>query len=430
MTYEEKLLAYKEGALDEQTRAEVEAELEKAEAIDAYLAGDLFGVPGQDDALFPAAPSRAEALGARELKRSIDRAFVKAGLVLGVAVLASVLLIVFAVPKLVDRFYYDPGEKVKNTRTLDGEEANRLSLDLAVYTELMQPFRYRDGATVFDEGWGNYRIMIDSQPTDALSHLSCGFVNPLFAGEVRKNRLYLHDPSFFSGRDREVFARYLTNVDVRGGKTAEEIKEGLPKVTEGSLQDRAAVYVLLNRFLSYAEFRALYDDLTVETVGLLDGVSCRLTFSGPYALWEGEDAPNGGTVDFRPFNGGTIEYDGSDYPDLRTSVLRDGRVYHKTEELSTIEEEETLQTRHVVSMLRYMEDRNDEIEALLGDAFYPAAGMVSQDWGAMANALESGREPLRISAFSFETNLASLSLLIDRLNGAGCPVAEVDVTRR
>ena len=79
-------------------------------------------------------------------------------------------------------------------------------------------------------------------------------------------------------------------------------------------------------------------------------------------------------------------------------------------------------------VLRYFEElTNEEIAALLGEAFYPAPEIVSQDWGAMADALESGKETLRICAFSFETNLSSLSLLVDRLNGAGFPVADVTV---
>ena len=46
----------------------------------------------------------------KEIQRSIRKAFIKMGMIVGAAVLVVVLCAVFILPKVVSKFYYDPNE--------------------------------------------------------------------------------------------------------------------------------------------------------------------------------------------------------------------------------------------------------------------------------------------------------------------------------
>ena len=154
MTYRELLKLYKQGKLEDSTKKQIEAEIEKQDAISEFLyeegaipdfsdlesGQERFDDSNDENQLTERQDNKAEdnvekqsknqiiekskSAGdsrdqqedefnrqfIKEIQRSIRRAFIKMGLVVGAAVLAVVLCAVFILPKAVSKFYYDPNE--------------------------------------------------------------------------------------------------------------------------------------------------------------------------------------------------------------------------------------------------------------------------------------------------------------------------------
>ena len=149
MTYREKLELYSQGKLDEKERIEIEKELEKQEALADYLfehqappgMDDFFGetspfdVSGED-AEIPELKDDTETI-AKQINSSIRKAFIKTGVIAAIAAIVLTLFVVFAMPHVVDAFYYDPGKIVGTDE--DGNNIEQLELDMSVYSELTIP---------------------------------------------------------------------------------------------------------------------------------------------------------------------------------------------------------------------------------------------------------------------------------------------------
>ena len=133
MTYREILKLYKQGKLEESKKKQVEADIEKQDAISEYLYEEG-PVPELED-LGDGAEADMDNMSEREEKpqkthtenekkaqedfnsrfikeinRSIRRAFIKMGMAVGVTILVIVLCAVFVLPKAVSKLYYDKNE--------------------------------------------------------------------------------------------------------------------------------------------------------------------------------------------------------------------------------------------------------------------------------------------------------------------------------
>ena len=190
MTYRELLHLYKQGKLDTEKKKQVEAEIEKQDAISEFLyeegeipdfsdlekGEDCFNnlddknqkAEWQDSKIDGNIEKRQGNLQSKreddfneqfikEIRHSIRKAFIKMGTIVGTVVLLLVFCAVFILPKAVSKFYYDPNEAAG---AYEGMTTTRMSLDLSVYSELYLPGNYRDQVNAVSRGYGEYDIVI------------------------------------------------------------------------------------------------------------------------------------------------------------------------------------------------------------------------------------------------------------------------------
>ena len=201
MTYRELLKLYKQGKLEDSTKKQIEAEIEKQDAISEFLYEEG-AIPdfsdlesGQDyfddlndkkqwterqnsktednvekqseNRIIEKSKSAGDSRNQqedefnrqfiKEIQRFIRRAFIKMGLAVGVVVLAVVLSAVFILPKAVSEFYYNPNEAAGQYEEMT---TTRMNLDLSVYSELFLPGNHRDQVSAVSRGYGEYDIVI------------------------------------------------------------------------------------------------------------------------------------------------------------------------------------------------------------------------------------------------------------------------------
>ena len=148
MTYRELLKLYQEGKLDEEQKQEVEQSVEKQEAISEYLyeKEEIPGLEALHEEEAPDAMTKENNAGAEEeqrfvkmIQKTIRRTFLKMGAVIGAGVLAIVLCVIFVLPQVISAFYYNPNQVMGRNEEAGTITTDRMSLDLAVYSEMFQP---------------------------------------------------------------------------------------------------------------------------------------------------------------------------------------------------------------------------------------------------------------------------------------------------
>lgn len=372
MTYRELLELYKKGKLEEEKQKEVEADIEKQDAISNYLFQEA-KIPELEELKNGGGFSETEGedLEARFVKmvnRSIRRAFLKMGACVGAVVLAIVLAVIFILPGAVDSFYYDPGKTVTETRYGDSvNTTNQMSLDMAVYTELMLPGNFRDNVVVDSRGYGNYDISIPQNfsLTGRFYHVS---------GKIERGKLTLYDMNTLvpmTGNRFGWFQRERTDISLlkqdeeehdsgewkdgehimHGAAERESMEESLEKLNENEYY---LAYVTLNEMMGYEEFLAFYESR--ENLG-----------SGWCAVKTNEAGGNGEY--FRPDNAGFwcdltsstfCGWDKEKYPDLLLwENVEDG--YENAEKKL---KDEAGVKQHFVSLLRYLADQKQFCEMM------------------------------------------------------------------
>ena len=169
MTYRELLKLYQEGKLDEEQKQEVEQSVEKQEAISEYLyeKEEIPGLEALHEEEAPDAMTKENNAGAEEeqrfvkmIQKTIRRTFLKMGAVIGAGVLAIVLCVIFVLPQVISAFYYNPNQVMGRNEEAGTITTDRMSLDLAVYSEMFQPGIYRGTVNAVSEGYGAYSISI------------------------------------------------------------------------------------------------------------------------------------------------------------------------------------------------------------------------------------------------------------------------------
>ncbi len=430
MTYHELIALYKQNNLDEEKKKEVESDIEKQEAISEYLfdredaemedeldsyffdvtgnvnvaeeENNVTGSAEEDGMHRPIQTNRSRVHGKKhktnlqeqkftlEIQKAIRKAFLKMGVTVGAIVLAVMLFVVFALPKVVDNMYYNPGKIV-------AENTNQMSLDMAVYSELFLPGYNRDTVTVNAHGYGKYDINIAQNVS-----LNGRMTN--VSGKIEKGELYLYNNNILRRPAGNCFAWFQFPMgkgtrlsDVYGEDSDIMSASGSVRQSNEALQqlsdnEKYVAYVTLDKMMPYEDFIAYLKKIGAdETLGQIWCAVCTENAVLDSDNTQSGDQSEENTIDadsdqelyanmFRESNIGfnysfssstALNWDRKKYPDL---LLWDESVFYsedgfqkRTEQLS---DEKAMQT-HFTSMLRYLADQKaftSMMEAEMGDA--------------------------------------------------------------
>lgn len=374
MTYHELLKLYRQGKLDEEKRKEIERDIEKQDAISEYLFSEdvipeLEDLAAEEGNQKPDGQDGMEERFIKMVNQSIRSAFLKMGAIVGCVVLAVVLMVILVLPKAVSVFYYDPGKivsKVQNEGSTD--TTNQMSLDMAVYTELMLPGYFRDNVTVSSRGYGSYDISIIQNWS-----FTGRFYN--LSGRIERGKLTLYDMNYLTPMTGNAFGWFqrartdlsLTEQDeaeskeyelgedariMHGAEDREYMAENLEKLNDNQMY---LAYVTLNEMMDYEAFLEFYQSL--ENLA-----------HGWCAVKTNEPADENGY--FRPENLGfscdlsastSCGWDKEKYPGL---LLWETYAEDSHEEAEKSLREEESVKEHFLSMLRYMSDQKQFCEMM------------------------------------------------------------------
>lgn len=356
MRYHELIERYKKRELDQTDMEKVERDIERQEAISEYLfdreesdllAAGLDGGDPDEGGNLDAGNSADEFT--EKVNRAVRRAFIRMGVIVGTVTLVIVLLITFALPKAVSLFYYDPGKIVgKGEYT----ETNQMSLDMAVYTELKLPERYRWDVQTEDRGFGDHDIVI-------YQNISRNGEYNSVSGRVEKGKLKLYDVNSLREPAINVFGWF--QMEPQKGKGLRELMQ---EAEEGNLYcaagDREQAtetlksldeneiyvgYVTLDKIMDYEEFVEF-----VDSCGELTPVWCAPRVSDSFYM----NAGGAGGLGFylRAGVGFSMEWDREKYPDLVMWSYGDD-TSEDDERIAQLKKE-AYAADHFIQMLEYM----------------------------------------------------------------------------
>lgn len=366
MTYRELLKLYKEGKLEESKTQEIENDIERQEAISEYLfeSEELFPeesiVDSEPVAASDNATSPTEEQFIKHIRKTIRFTFLKIGAVIGAVVLAIVLCVIFLLPDFVSSLYYNPTEEIyttEETKYTDGTvgletySTNRMSLDMAVYSELFLPGHYRDSVTAIEHGYGEYSICIKQCYSYTGSFTDV-------AGMLRQNELLLFDANalklpvdncFLETEETKALNFSFLEVDIDGVReligpvgTKEDAINKLYKLDD---RDYYIGYITLSHLATYEDFIRWFEEKNLNHGSLWCSVYVE-DKSGSYTLLQ-----NTGFVPYGVM--GELCYDAETYPNL---CLADAT----REELRSGDYMQT----HFISMLKYMRDNKTFYEMM------------------------------------------------------------------
>lgn len=262
MKYSELIELYKKNELPEQQREQIEYDIERQEAIAEYLfeKDETAAFELADDTDF------GEADFTEKTNKSINRKFVKAGVLSAAAAVVVILFIVFALPNIVSCFYYNPAKEItSNEASVSSAAFNQMGTDLGVFTELTMPGYFRDTVNAHSNGYGSYDIEIQQW----FAHSGTSFNN--VSGKLVRNKLVLYDTNILKAPPQNYFAwgNLEANTDVSLRKldageypgTTEPEKpfterETSAQILKEFLSDNKQYlgYVSLDRLMDYNDF--------------------------------------------------------------------------------------------------------------------------------------------------------------------------------
>ncbi len=369
MTYRELLNLYRTGQLEDTQRRQVEADIEKQDAISEYLCeeGDI---PGLEDLTEPDnLPDSAEndRLTAA-IQKTIHRAFIKLGVTVGVVVLTVTLCAVFVLPGVVDHFFYQPNDIVGRDPENHDLTTDRLSLDLNVWTELFLPGRFRNNATALPRGYGTYDISIQQNSS------ADGRFNTL-TGRLVRGDLMLYDTNTLrppvgnafmlpEGKDDHY---KVVHVDGETGEEipvsrAEERKNAFLSLRQKPNNDLLIAYISLDKITDYQDFMLWFKSLDFPHTYAWAGIYAEDDFGS----WVTENTG----VSISP-SGHCLSWDRETYPLLSLLDSADGQQPDT--------EDEDVMTTHFLSLLHYLDDHPKVLD-LLDDGFCPLNTRAARDY--------------------------------------------------
>lgn len=337
MRYKELLEMYKEGKLEESEKNSIEVDIEKQEAISEYLfeinEDNLFDKETSDNSLV-----NDNSDITKKINASIRKAFIKLGIVVGVAVLCISLFVLLGLPKLVSTFYYNPAEKQTCVNKLDNYQFEKTAFenDIAAFTELWVPNHYRTGAYVsYDKGYGSYDVMIPN---------NWGEKNePTMFGTIVRNELSLSN--------QEILARKLgmtTYLEHDDSKYFDLKRKDIEVLNDNEYYD---VKIRFKEILTYDE--------VIDFIKEYDGDDLRYIWAAPVMCYEKEED---GTSLTMGANEGFFISPGS-YEVSDTYV--EGYNLYPWGEDEYLSEEKAKE--HYIDLLKYMESRTQFRRSKLKD---------------------------------------------------------------
>lgn len=371
MTYRELLKLYRQGKLEEDKKKEVEAEIEKQDAISEFLYQEG-EIPGLEDLKEQEDTESAKNLIAasdteknagtgqnndfdnrfvKEIRHSIRKAFIKMGVVTGAIVLAVILCAVFVLPRVVSAIYYDPNEVVGEYEDL---VTTRMDLDLSVYSELFLPGNYRNQVSAVPRGYGEYDITIPQNMSWTGKFTSV-------SGRLVRGELTLYDKNILSRPSMQFYlpgdetAWEAWEVDENGKETKmdtearkkESIQYSKEEIEGYNDNDWYTAFVSIEKIMEYKDFIECFQNLS-DSKNLEWGT-----------LWcavhtENEDGyciePN---IGFCPFAAGmSMSWDKEKYPYLSLNDDWDSQE-------DVDETDEKIMQSHFISMLSYMREHKE-----------------------------------------------------------------------
>ena len=332
MTFREMINRYREGTLEEQQTELVKNEIEKHEAISDYLyeVSQISELDTLESIMAEEQNGTKADDFTKMVRKAIRRAFVKMGLVVGCTILAVTLSVIYLLPDFVSGFYYNPNEVVGTTST--GYDIKRMSLDLAVYSELFLPSKYRDTVIAEELGYGKYSIMIPQTSSYSGQFTTVG-------GILDRNKLTLYDPNLLNGFPSNAFMPGGYHGSGGAAGTAEQAFSTLQELDEDEVY---TTYFSLNELTDY---ETIYKQIGMAWYAVDSGTAYDLGF------WSN-------------FSGAVFDWDREKYPLLSTKDSN-GSIKETEENAAS---EEAMRT-HLLSMLRYLQD-HPEVLQLFGGEHY------------------------------------------------------------
>lgn len=418
MRYHELIELYKAKELSEQERQRVEQDIERQEAISEYLfereeqEALEFGFDREESAqeekdehTDQKSDQKADEF-TRRVNRAIRQAFIKMGAAVCAVTLVIVLLILFVLPEAVSMFYYDPG-RIVGENEYGGGTTNQMSLDMAVYTELMVPGEYRYNVQVDDRGYGDYDITIYQNVS-----FTGTFTN--VAGRIERDNLQLYDVNQLRRPTGNIFGWF--QMEPEDGKTLTELVESgdgssayffsaagdRKQATEtlNSLDENGLYYgyVTLDRLMPYEEYMTFMDEIINNDDLTVSDIWCApITWREP-ATRETDDIERlrlsnlGFYIDSG--SGADVDWDREKYPDLVLWASGDESGSRRDEMEEQIRDADRA-AEHFAVMLDYMAEQEEFLE-MMPDAETPVNlseaadyvrenGLTVYGFGCMAN---------------------------------------------
>ena len=329
MTFREMIKLYKDGVLEDEQTEMVKSEIEKHEAISDYLyeASQIPNLDGFDGVIADDTDEQEVKDFSKMVRKAIRRAFIKMGIIVGGAILAIVLAVIFLLPDLVSGFYYNPNEVVGTSPS--GNETNRMSLDLAVYSELFLPEKYRETVIAEDLGYGKYNITIPQA-------ISYNGNYSTVAGVLERNKLTLYSPDLLQGFPANAFI-LPENVDWshRGMGASGSAEDAFASLQELDGDEVYAAYFSLDELTDY---ETLYEQVGTAWYAVYNEPGCYAGF------WSSQ-------------SGSVFDWDREKYP-LLSTLDSEGSIEESDANAASADAMKT----HFMSMLRYMQDHPETLD--------------------------------------------------------------------
>lgn len=359
MTYRKLLEKYKQNELDKEQAADVEAEIEKHEAISEYLYEDtkILGLDddilgNKDSDVFGNTNPSAETDFTRLINQSIRKSFLKLGISVFTITVIFMLFIQFALPHIVSSFYYNPSKKV-------GENANQISRDMAVYTNLFVPGCVRDSVSVEENGYADYDICINQ-----IASYNGNFTNLM--GRIKKGKLILYDVNLLKRPSGNVFGWYQVQGD--HSKALSElvnqtqynmtpwggVEQSSNYLKELDDDEMYVAYVTLNHIMKYEDFNSF-----LESKADIPSAWCAVDTN---RFWSQSSMIQIENIGFwnTPTNFNFYSWNKERYPNL---YLEDDS-YEEWDELLNKFKTEAFTKEYVISLLRYMAEQKSFLKMM------------------------------------------------------------------
>ena len=256
---------------------------------------------------------------------------------------------IFALPKIEDKFYYNPGEKVGSSKDIDN---NRLSLDMEVYSEMFLPEKYRDSATVVSNGNGKYDVVIKQTSSYNGKHNNV-------AGTINKNKMELYDANLLEFPTGNAFnpSEKIVNDFYDGTGAAGTKKEAFAELKKLNKKEMYNAYFTLDKVMTYQEFlNWTKKNDTLPTW-------CALCVTNEHTDDEAKYMTLDRTMGFRYAGScGISDFDKNKYPLLTQFSLAEKRDNESEDYYSEVDVK-----THILSMLKFMKDESEFVKMVEGE---------------------------------------------------------------